>query len=66
MDISGRYLGFTDISVSAKMTDIISLVRCWQNAVIFIPHTFRQLAQESTTKQVKTVSCSNANRFVFL
>jgi len=33
-DISGWYLGFTDISVSAKMADLISLSRCWQNAVI--------------------------------
>jgi len=29
-DISGRYLGFTDISVSAKMANFIGLNRCWQ------------------------------------
>jgi len=34
----GRYLGFTDILVSAKMANFISLSRCWPNAVIFLTH----------------------------
>jgi len=50
----GQYLGFTNISVSAKMADIIGLNRSWQNAN-YILHASRQLVQESTTKQVKTV-----------
>jgi len=29
-DISGRHLGFTDISVSAKTADFIGLSGCWQ------------------------------------
>jgi len=34
-DISvGRYLGFADISVSAKTADFIGLSRCWQNTVL--------------------------------
>jgi len=32
----GRYMGFTDISVSAKTALAVS--RCWQNAVIFLTH----------------------------
>jgi len=47
----GRYLGFTDILVSAKT---IGLNRSWQKRC-YISHTSRRLAQESTTKQVKTV-----------
>jgi len=33
----------------------ISLSRCWQNAC-YIPHTYKQLAHESTMNQVKTVN----------
>jgi len=44
-------LGFTDIS--AKTADIIGLNRSDKRC--YIPHASRQLAQESTTKQVKTV-----------
>jgi len=46
------YLGFTDISVSAKMVVLLALVgvdKC------YIPHTSRQLVLESTTNQVKIV-----------
>ena len=51
----GRYLGFTDISVSAKTVDIIGLNR-ESTERCYIPHASRQLAQESTTKQVETVT----------
>ena len=34
----GRYLGFTDILVSAKTADFIGLSRYWQNAVILLTH----------------------------
>jgi len=51
----GRYLGFTDISVSAKTTNFIGLSRCWQNAVILLTHS-DNLGEESTTNQVKTVT----------
>ena len=37
-DISGQYLGFSNISVSAKTTDFISFSRCAQNAVILLTH----------------------------
>ena len=45
----GRYLGFTDISVSAKTADIIGLNRSGQNAVIFLTHpdNLRKKAQRS-------------------
>ena len=48
-----RYLGFTDISVSAKTADIS--VSIGVDKTLYIPHASRQLAQESTTKQVETV-----------
>jgi len=37
-DILSRYLGFNDISVSAKMADFIGLSKCWQTAVLFLTH----------------------------
>jgi len=50
-------LGFTDVSVSAKMADFIDL-KNWPQEVLtkccYIPHASRQLAQESTTKQVNS------------
>jgi len=46
----GRYLGFTDILVSAKTADFIGLSRCWQNSAIFITHPVNLLL-ERTTKQ---------------
>ena len=57
----GRYLGFTDISVSAKTADIIGLSRRWQNAVIFLTHpdNLRKKTQRSKSRQL---SCSNASR----
>jgi len=49
-----RYLGFTDISVSAKTTDIIGLSKSWQNAVIFHTHpdNLRKKAQRSKSRQL--------------
>jgi len=44
-----RYLGFTDILVSAKMTDFIGLVGV-EKMLLYSSRT--QLAQESTTNQV--------------
>ena len=46
----GRYLDFTDISVSAKTADIIGLNRSWQNAVIFLTHpdNLRKKAQRNS------------------
>jgi len=66
IDISGTAdMGFTDISVSAKMADIIGLSRCWQNAVIFLTHAdnLRKKAQRTKSRHL---SCSNANRYVFI
>ena len=59
------YLGLSDISASAKAADFISLSRCWQNAVIFLPHPGNLLkkAQESKSRQL---SCSNVSRCVFI
>ena len=50
----GRYLGFTDISVSAKTADIIGLNASWQNAVIFHTHpdNLRKKAQRSKSRQL--------------
>jgi len=63
--ISGRYLGFTDISVSAKTADFIGLSRCWQNAVIFLTHAdnLRKKAQRSKSRQL---SYNNASRCGFI
>jgi len=60
----GRYLGFTDISISAKTTDFIGLSRCWQNAVIFLTHpdNLRNKAQWSNSRQL---SYNNASRCGF-
>jgi len=60
----GRYLGFTEISVSAKTADIIGLSRCWQNAVIFSTHSdnLRKKAQRSKSRQL---SYSTVSRCVF-
>jgi len=45
----GRYLGFNDISVSAKTANFISLSRCLQYAVTFLTHpdNLRKKAQWS-------------------
>jgi len=63
--ISGWYLGFTDISISAKTANIIGLSRCWQNAVIFLTHAdnLRNKAQRTKSRQL---SCSNASTCVFI
>jgi len=49
----GRYLGFTDISISA--------VRSWQNADILLTHpdNFRKKVQRSKSRQL---SYNNASR----
>jgi len=61
----GRYLGFTDISLSAKTADFIGLSRCWQDAVILLMHpdNLRKKAQQSKSRQF---FCSNACRCVFI
>jgi len=61
----GRYLGFTDISLSAKTANFIGLSRCWQNAVIFLTHpdNLRKKAQRSKSRQL---SYSNASRCGFI
>ena len=60
-----RYLGFTNISVSAKTADFIGLSRCWQNAVIFLTHpdNLRKKAQRSKSRQL---SYNNASRCGFI
>jgi len=60
-----RYLGFTDISVSAKTANIIGLNRSWQNAVIFLMHpdNLRKKAQRSKSRQL---SYNNASRWGFI
>jgi len=60
----GRYLGFTDISVSAKTVSIIGLNRSWQNIVIFLTHPdyMRKKAQRSKSRQL---SYNNASRCGF-
>jgi len=60
-----RYLGFTDISVSAKTADIIGLNMSWQNAVISLTHpdNLRKKAQRSKSRQL---SYNNASRCGFI
>jgi len=60
-----RYMGFTDISVSAKTADIIGLNMSWQNAVIFLTHSdnMRKKAQRSKSRQL---SYNNASRCGFI
>ena len=60
-----QYLGFIDISVSAKTADIIGLNRSWQNAVAFLMHpdTLHKKAQRSKSKQL---SYNNASRCGFI
>ena len=57
----GRYLGFTDISVSVKT----AMSRCWQSAVIFLtdPSNLRKKAQWNKSRQLP---CSNASRYIFI
>jgi len=64
-DISGRHLGFTDMSVSAKTTDFIGLCRSCEKAVIFLTHpdNWRWKAQRTKSRQL---SCSTASRCVFM
>jgi len=64
-DISGRYLCFTNISVSAKMADIIGLSRCWQRAVILFTHA-DNLCKKAQRSKSRQLSCSNASRCVFI
>jgi len=61
----GRFLDSTDISVSAKTADFISLSKCWQNAVIFLTHpdNLRKKAQRSKSRQL---SYSKASRCGFI
>ena len=61
----GRYLGFTDISVSAKTTEFIGLGRCCQNAVIFLTHPDNLCWKAQRTK-LRQLSCSTASRCVFI
>jgi len=61
----GRYLGFTNISVSTKTTDIIGLSRCWQNAAIFLTHADNLCKKAQQTKS-RQLSCRNASRYVFI
>ena len=58
----GRYLGFTDISVSANS---IGLNTSWQNAVIFLTHpdNLRKKAQQSKSSQLPY---NNASRCGFI
>ena len=60
-----RYLGFTDISVSAKTADIIGFNKSWQNAVIILmyPDNLRKKAQRSNSRQL---SYNNARRCGFM
>jgi len=50
----GRYLGFTNILVSAKTPNFIGINRCWQKAVIFLTHpdNLRKKAQRSKSRQL--------------
>jgi len=61
----GRYLGFTDISVSPVLADIIGLNRSWQNTAIFLTHpdNLRKKVQRSKSKQL---SYNNASRCGFI
>ena len=61
----GRYLGYTDISASAKTADFIGLSRCSRNAVIFLTHAdnLHKKAQRIKSRQL---SCSNASRCLFI
>jgi len=61
----GRYLGFTDILVSAKMANFISHSRCWQNTVIFLMHAdnLRKKTQWTNSRQLP---CSKASKCVFI
>ena len=61
--IIGRYLGFTDISVSAKTDNFIGLSRCWQNTVIFLMHAdnLRKKAQRTKSRYLAAI-----NRCVFI
>ena len=61
----GRYLGLTDISVSAKTADIIDLNRSWQNAFISLTYAdnLRKKAQRSKSRQL---SYNNASKCGFI
>jgi len=61
----GRYLGFTNILVSAKTADIIGLSGCWQKAVMFLTHSDNLHEKAQWTKS-RQLSCSNAGRCVFM
>jgi len=61
----GQYLGFTDMSVLAKMSYFIGLSRYWQNAIIFLMHAdnLRKKAQQTKSRQLP---CSNASTCIFI
>jgi len=54
-------LGFTDISIVAKMA--IGASRCCQNAVIFLTHANN--LREKTQRTKSKLCCSNTSRCVF-
>jgi len=64
-DILGRYLGFADISVSAKSVDFIGFSRCWQNAAIFLTHA-NNLRKKAQWTKWRQWSSSNASRCGFI
>jgi len=49
----GRYLGFTNVSVSAKTAGFIGLSSCCQNAVMFLTHpeNLRKKTQRGKSRQ---------------
>jgi len=60
------YLGFTNISVLAKMADFeIGLIRCWQNAVTFLTYA-DNLGKKTQQTKSRQLSCINASRCVFI
>jgi len=61
----GQYLGFTDRLVLAKITDFISLSRCWQNAVMFLMHVDNLQKKAQQTKS-RHLSCSHARTCVII
>ena len=54
----GQYLGFTNISVSAKMAYFIGLGRWWHSAVIFLTPADNLRKKAQWTKS-RRLSCSN-------
>jgi len=52
-------MGFTDILVSAKIANFISLSRCWQSVAIFLVH-LNNLGKKAQRTKSRQLSCSNA------